>query len=412
MTGTLIMTTLARRLSTIAPSATIEISRRAADMRREGLDIISLSQGEPDFDTPVHIAQAGKRAIDEGQTRYTDVDGTPALKQAIVAKFERDNGLHYSTDQISVGTGGKQVIFNALMALIDPDDEVIIPAPWWVSYPDMVRLAGGMPVSVECGRAQHFKLTPEQLEGAITSKTKCLILNSPGNPTGAGYHREELAALGEVLKRHPQVFVLTDDIYEYLAYDGWAFTTIAAVVPELFERTLTVNGVSKGYAMTGWRIGFGGGPKDLIRAMAMLQGQMTTNPSAISQAAAVEALNGSKDFLDEHLEIFRQRRDMCAAAINAIDGLSCRVPEGAFYLFVSCQELLGRRTPEGEVLERDVDVARFLLEKAHVAVVPGTAFGLAGWFRLSFAAATERLGEACERIAHACDTLTNPSLTD
>lgn len=401
------MTTLARRLGTIAPSATIEISRRAAELRREGLDIISLSQGEPDFDTPAHIAHAGKRAIDEGQTRYTDVDGTPELKQAVAAKFERDNGLHYSTDQISVGTGGKQVIFNALLALIDPNDEVIIPAPYWVSYPDMVRLTGGMPVIVECGDDQNFKLTPEQLEAAITAQTKCLILNSPANPTGAGYHREELAALGEVLKRHPQVFVISDDIYEYLAYDGWAFTTLAAVVPEMFERTLTVNGVSKGYAMTGWRIGFGGGPKDLIRAMAMLQGQMTTNPSAISQAAAVEALNGSKEFLDEHLEIFRQRRDMCTAAFNAIDGLSCRAPEGAFYLFISCQGLIGRRTPDGEVLERDIDVARFLLDTAHVAVVPGTAFGLSPWLRVSFAAATERLGEACERIAHACTTLTD-----
>ncbi|WP_456268860.1 pyridoxal phosphate-dependent aminotransferase [Kushneria sp. AK178] len=401
------MTTLARRLSTIAPSATIEISRRAADMRREGLDIISLSQGEPDFDTPAHIAHAGKRAIDEGHTRYTNVDGTPELKQAVAAKFERDNGLHYATDQISVGTGGKQVIFNALMALIDPEDEVIIPAPYWVSYPDMVRLTGGMPVIVECGDDQGFKLTPEQLEAAITPQTKCLILNSPANPTGAGYHREELIALGEVLKRHRHVFVISDDIYEYLAYDDWTFTPLAAVVPELFERTLTVNGVSKGYAMTGWRIGFGGGPKDLISAMAMLQGQMTTNPSAISQAAAVEALNGSKEFLDEHLEILRQRRDMCTAAFNAIDGLSCRAPEGAFYLFISCQGLIGRRTPDGAVLERDVDVARFLLESAHVAVVPGTAFGLAPWFRISFAAATERLGEACERIAHACETLTD-----
>lgn len=406
------MTTLARRLSTIKPSASIDISRRAAEMRRSGLDVITLSQGEPDFDTPAHIAHAGKRAIDEGHTRYTDVDGTPELKQAVVAKFERDNGLHYATDQISVGTGGKQVIFNALFALIDPDDEVIIPAPYWVSYPDMVRLAGGMPVCVECDETQDFKLSPEQLEAAITPKTKCLILNSPGNPTGAGYHREELAALGEVLKRHPQVFVISDDIYEYLAYDGWAFTTLAAVVPELFERTLTVNGVSKGYAMTGWRIGFGGGPKDLIRAMAMLQGQMTTNPSAISQAAAVEALNGPRDFLDEHLEIFRQRRDMCTAAFNAIDGLSCRAPEGAFYLFISCQGLIGRQTPKGEVLARDVDVAGFLLDEAHVAVVPGTAFGLAPWFRISFAAATERLGEACERIAHACETLTAPDASN
>ncbi|ARS52595.1 pyridoxal phosphate-dependent aminotransferase [Kushneria konosiri] len=401
------MTTLARRMDTITPSATVEISRRAAEMRREGLDIISLSQGEPDFDTPAHIAHAGKRAIDEGQTRYTDVDGTLELKQAIVAKFERDNGLHYSTDQISVGTGGKQVIFNALFALIDPEDEVIIPAPYWVSYPDMVRLAGGTPVCVECDVSQGFRLTAEQLEAAITPKTKCLMLNSPANPTGAGYHREELIALGDVLKRHPQVFVISDDIYEYLAYDGWAFTTLAAVVPELFERTLTVNGVSKGYAMTGWRIGFGGGPKDLIRAMAKLQGQMTTNPSAISQAAAVEALNGPRDFLEEHLEIFRQRRDLCMTALNGIDGLSCRAPEGAFYLFVSCQGLIHRKTPAGERLERDVDVARFLLDTAHVAVVPGTAFGMAPWFRISFAAATERLGEACERIAQACSTLTD-----
>lgn len=405
-TGMPTMTRLSRRLSTIAPSATIEISRRAAEMRREGLDIISLSQGEPDFDTPAHILQAGKRAIDEGQTRYTDVDGTPELKQAVVAKFERDNGLHYSTQQISVGTGGKQVIFNALFALIDNGDEVIIPAPYWVSYPDMVRLAGGEPVCLSCPEKQGFRLTPEQLEAAITPNTRCLILNSPGNPTGAGYSREELAALGEVLKRHEQVFILTDDIYEHLAYD-WSFSTIAAVVPELFERTLTVNGVSKGHAMTGWRIGFAGGPQDLIRAMATLQGQMTTNPSAISQAAAVEALNGSMDFLEERNEIFRQRRDMCAAAFNAIDGLSCRVPEGAFYLFIGCHGLIGKRTPSGRTLEGDTDVARFLLDEAHVAVVPGSAFGLAPYFRVSFAAATERLGEACERIAHACTTLTD-----
>lgn len=398
---------LSSRLSRLVPSASIDISRRAAEMRREGLDVISLSQGEPDFDTPAHIAAAGKRAIDEGQTRYTDVDGTPELKRAIAARFENAHGLHYATDQISVGNGGKQVIFNALMALIETGDEVLIPAPCWVSYPEMVRLAGGEPVSLPCPEDQDFRLTPEQLEAAITERTRVLILNSPGNPTGAGYDRAALSALGEVLKRHEKVFVICDDIYELITFDGFEFVTLAAVTPELFERTLTLNGVSKGYAMTGWRIGYGAGPRELIRAMAILQGQTTTNPCAISQAAAVAALNGPLDFLEEYNEIFRQRRDLCARAMNAIDGLSCRLPEGAFYLFVGCAGVMGRHTPEGERLEDDAALARFLLEKAHVAVVPGSAFGLSPYFRLSFAAATERLGEACERIAQALDTLTD-----
>lgn len=398
------MTTLARRLSTIKPSASIDISRRAAEMRRAGLDVITLSQGEPDFDTPAHIAHAGKRAIDEGHTRYTDVDGTPELKQAVVAKFERDNGLHYATDQISVGTGGKQVIFNALFALIDPDDEVIIPAPYWVSYPDMVRLAGGMPVCVECDETQDFKLTAEQLEAAITPKTKCLILNSPGNPTGAGYHREELAALGEVLKRHRHVFVISDDIYEYLAYDGWAFTTLAAVVPELFERILTVNGVSKGYAMTGWRIGFATGPRWLLQAMETLQGQQTSGACAVSQQAALAALEGPKDFIHASRAAFQRRRDLMVERLNAI-GLECFSPAGAFYAFASCASLIGRTSPAGRVLHTDEDVALALLDEANVAVVQGSAFGLGPYLRIAYALDERSLHKACEAISGFCQAV-------
>lgn len=399
------MTRLAQRLSVVQPSASIEISRLAGAMRRDGIDVISLSQGEPDFETPAAIRDAAKAALDEGATRYTDVDGTPALKQAIVDKFRRDSGLEYATEEISVGAGGKQVIFNALMALVDPGDEVLFAAPHWVSYPDMARLAGGSPIALACPAEQGFKLTPAQLEAAITPRTRVLILNSPGNPTGAGYTRAELLGLAEVLLAHPDVFVLCDDIYEYLVFDDFEFCTLAEVEPALKARTLTINGVSKGHAMTGWRIGFGAGPRDLIKAMAVMQSQTTSNPASVSQAAAVTALALPLDDIKARNAIFAERRDRCLAALNAVDGLDCRLPEGAFYLFPNCEALVGKQTPAGETLTNDQALARYLLESAQVAVVPGTAFGLGGHFRISFATDTERLMEACRRIAKACAEL-------
>ena len=377
----------------------------AAELRRQGKDIIGLSQGEPDFDTPEHINQAAVAAITAGQTRYTDVDGTPELKQAVIRKFQRDNQLAYDLSQISVGTGGKQVIYNALLATLDEGDEVIIPAPYWVSYPDMVRLAGGTPVIAPCPEEDGFLLTPRILRAAITPRTKWLILNSPSNPTGAGYSAGLLASLAEVLIEHPHILVMTDDMYEHIRYDDWQFATIAAVAPELFERTLTCNGVSKAYAMTGWRIGFAGGPVDIIKAMATIQSQSTSNPSSVSQAAAVAALDGPMDFLAGRNEVFAQRRDLCLRALNAIPGLSCRKPVGAFYLFASCAGLIGRHRPDGQIIATDADFAMWLLEEAGVAVVPGSAFGLAPYFRISFATATERLEDACARIDAACRKL-------
>lgn len=400
------MPLLGTLLQAVRPSPTLAITRQAADMRRQGIDVIGLSQGEPDFPTPEHITAAAKAAIDAGQTRYTDVDGTPELKAAIARKFERDNGLRYARDEISVGTGGKQVIFNALLATLDPGDEVVIPAPYWVSYPDMVRLAGGTPVEVGCPESQGFKITAAQVRAAITPRTKWLILNSPSNPTGAGYSAAELRDIGVELLEHPQVHVLTDDMYEHLRYDGWRFSTIAAEVPGLHARTLTVNGVSKAYSMTGWRIGYAGGPRELIAAMATIQSQSTSNPCSIAQAAAIAALDGPMDFLAPRNETFRQRRDLCLEAFNATPGLSCRRPEGAFYLFPSCSGLFGRRTPASRSpLRDDLDVTRYLLEEARVAVVPGSAFGCPGYFRVSFATATERLEQACERIRAACARL-------
>lgn len=396
---------LAARMSAVQPSPTIAITRLANELRRQGRDIIGLSQGEPDFDTPDHVKAAAKAAIDAGQTKYTDVDGTPELKRAIVEKFQRENGLTYTPAQISVGTGGKQVLYNALCATLDEGDEVIIPAPYWVSYPDMVRLAGGVPVTVACGEDDGFKLTAAGLQAAITPRTRWLVLNSPSNPTGAGYTAAELRALADVLLQHPQVMILTDDMYEHIRYDGWEFVTIGAVEPRLLDRTLTCNGVSKAYAMTGWRIGYAGGPEPLIRAMATIQSQSTTNPSSVSQAAAVAALTGPLEFLAERNAVFQNRRDLCLTAFNSIDGLSCRTPDGAFYLFPSCAGMIGRRRPDGRVIGSDVDFATFLLEDAGVAVVPGSAFGLAPYFRISFATATERLETACARIAAACATL-------
>jgi len=396
---------LSGRLKTIKPSPTIAITRLAAELRRGGADIVALSQGEPDFDTPDHIKAAAKKAIDDGATKYTDVDGTPELKRAIVQKFKNENGLDYETTNISVGTGGKQVIFNAFSATLDAGDEVIIPAPYWVSYPDMVLLTGGVPVTVACGEESGFKLTAPALEAAITPRTKWLVLNSPSNPTGAGYSAAELKAIAEVLLRHPRVLVLTDDMYEHIRYDGWEFSTIAAVEPRLHECVLTCNGVSKAYAMTGWRIGYAGGPAALIRAMATIQSQSTTNPSSISQAAAVAALTGPLDFLAERNAVVQERRDLCLASFNAMPGLTCRTPDGAFYLFPSCAGLIGKTTPDGKLIESDVDFATYMLESVGVAVVPGSAFGLGPYFRISFATSTERLRAACTRIGDACASL-------
>lgn len=396
---------LSKLLDAVQPSPTIAMTRLAADLRRQGKEIIGLSQGEPDFDTPDHIQQAAFAAIAAGQTRYTDVDGTPELKQAIVDKFKRENGLDYALNQISVGTGGKQVIYNALLATLDAGDEVIVPAPYWVSYPDMVRLAGGTPVIAPCLEADGFLLTAETLRAAITPRTKWLILNSPSNPTGAGYSADALRALADVLLDHPRVMVLTDDMYEHLRYDGWEFATIAAVEPRLMDRTLTVNGVSKAYSMTGWRIGYAGGPADIIKAMATLQSQSTSNPSSVSQAAAVAALNGPLEFLAERNAIFQERRDLCLAGFNSIDGLSCVTPVGAFYLFPSCAGMIGKKRPDGKIIETDSDFVMWLVEEAGVAAVPGSAFGLAPYFRISFATATENLEKACARIKAACDKL-------
>ncbi len=399
------MSVIAERLSRIKPSPTIAVSQKARELKAAGRDVISLGVGEPDFDTPDNIKAAGIAAIQRGDTKYTAVDGTAELKEAISAKFKRDNGLDYAPDQITVGTGGKQVIFNALMATLDPGDEVIIPAPYWVSYPDMAILAEGKPVIVPCGQNNLFKLQAEDLEAAITPKTKWLILNSPSNPTGAAYTRAEMKALTDVLKRHGHVWVLTDDIYEHLVYDGFEFVTPAQVEPALYERTLTMNGVSKAYCMTGWRIGFAGGPKELIKAMAKVQSQSTTNPSSISQAAAVEALNGPQDFIAEHNEVFKERRDLVAERMDTCPGLQCHKPEGAFYVYPSCAGAIGKKTPDGKTIETDEDFVTYLLETEGVSAVHGEAFGFSPYFRISYATATEVLEEACVRIKRACEAL-------
>ncbi len=400
------MSVIAERLSRIKPSPTIAISQKARELKAAGRDVISLSAGEPDFDTPDPIKKAAIAAIERGETKYTAVDGIPELKAAICAKLKRDNELNYEPDQISVGTGGKQVLYNALMATLNPGDEVIIPAPYWVSYPDMTILAEGTPVPVSCGQNQNFKMQPEALEEAITPKTKWVILNSPSNPSGAAYSHAEMKALTDVLMRHPHVWVLTDDMYEYLVYDGFQYVTPAQVEPGLMDRTLTTNGVSKAYAMTGWRIGYGAGPRDLIKAMAKMQSQSTTNPSSISQWAAVEALTGPTDFLAERNAIFKQRRDLVVAALNDCPGLHCHTPEGAFYVYPSCAGAIGKKTPEGKTIETDSDFVGYLLEAADVATVQGAAFGLSPHFRISYATSTEALTEACARIKRACDALT------
>ncbi len=400
------MSFLATRLSRIKPSATIAVSAKARDLKAAGRDVIGLGAGEPDFDTPDNIKDSAIQAIHAGETKYTNVDGTPDLKAAVAAKFKRDNGLDYATDQITVSTGGKQVLYNALMATLDPGDEVIIPAPYWVSYPDMVRLAEGDPVVVDCRVEDGFLLTPETLEAAITPKTKWLILNSPSNPTGAAYDRDAMKGLTDVLMRREHVHIMTDDMYEKLVYGNFTFVTPAEVEPGLTERTLTVNGVSKAYAMTGWRIGFAGGSPELIKAMAKIQSQSTSNPSSVSQAAALAALTQPEDYLPERNAAFMERRDYVVDALNACKGLTCQRPDGAFYVFPSCAGAIGKATPDGKEIETDEDFVTALLDAEGVAVVQGAAFGLSPYFRISYATSLGALKDACVRINRFCASLT------
>ncbi|WP_299936729.1 pyridoxal phosphate-dependent aminotransferase [uncultured Pelagimonas sp.] len=399
------MSFLSQTLDRVKPSPTVAVTQLAAELKAAGRDVIGLGAGEPDFDTPDNIKAAAVAAIEAGKTKYTAPDGIIELKEAICAKFKRENGLDYTPKQISVSTGGKQVLYNALMATLNPGDEVIIPAPYWVSYPDMVRLGGGEPVIVEGERQLGYKITPEALEAAITPKTKWFIFNSPSNPTGAGYSRDELKAITEVLMRHDHVWVMSDDMYEHLAYDGFEFTTPAQIEPRLYDRTLTVNGVSKAYAMTGWRIGYAGGPEHLIAAMRKIQGQSTTNPSSISQWAAVEALNGPQDFLADRAEAFLRRRNLVVEMLNACKGITCETPEGAFYVYPSIADCMNTTSAGGAKIATDEDFCKALLEEEGVAVVFGAAFGLSPNFRVSYATSDEALKEACTRIARFCDGL-------
>jgi len=398
----MILAFLSDALSRIQPSATVAINSKAVEMKRQGQDVISLAAGEPDFDTPEHVREAAIRAINSGKTRYTAVDGIPELKEAVAQKFKRDNGLDVTAADCFVSSGGKQIIFNALMATLNPGDEVVIPVPYWVSYPEIVRLCDADPVFAVADATTGFKLKPEVLEAAISPRTKWLILNTPSNPTGAAYTRDELRGLADVLLRHPQVHILTDDIYEVLVYDGGTFATIAGVEPKLMERTLTMNGVSKSHAMTGWRIGYCTGPRPLLGAMNKLQSQSTTNPSSISQWAAVEALNGPQEFLKGWRDVFRGRRDLVVAGLNANTGLDCLTPEGAFYVFPSVKRLLGKTSGGGRALTDDAAFVLALLEETGVALVHGTAFGLAGHMRLSYAASNAQLEDAVSRIQDFC----------
>jgi aspartate aminotransferase len=400
------MAFLAQTLKRIKPSATIAVTDKARALKQAGRDVIGLGSGEPDFDTPDNIKAAAIQAIESGRAaKYTAVDGIPELKAAVAAKFKRENGLDYKPSQISIGTGGKQVLYNALMATLDPGDEVVIPAPYWVSYPEMVALAGGTPVIVDTKMEAGFKMKAEALDRAITPKTKWLIFNSPSNPSGAAYTRAELKSLTDVLVKHPHVHVLTDDMYEHLVYDEFKFTTPAQVEPQLYERTLTLNGVSKAYCMTGWRIGFAGGPEPLIKAMAMIQSQSTSNPSAVSQWASVEALNGPKDFIPKHNKVFKDRRDLVVSMLNQANGIKCPKPEGAFYVYPSCAGTIGKTASTGKTLATDEDFVTELLEAEGVAVVQGSAFGLGPAFRISYATKTEDLEEACKRIQRFCGNL-------
>jgi len=399
------MAFLSDALARIKPSPTIAINDLSKKLKAEGRDVIGLAAGEPDFDTPDNIKEAAIAAIRRGETKYTNVDGMPELKAAISRKFKRENGLDYKQSQITVGTGGKQVLFNALICTINPGDEVIIPAPYWVSYPDIVLFAGGKPVPVVGTLENGFKIKPEALDAAITPKTKWLIFNSPSNPTGAAYTRAELKALTDVLVKHPHVWVLTDDMYEHLVYDDFEFSTVAQVEPSLYERTLTLNGVSKAYCMTGWRLGYAGGPELLIKAMATLQSQSTTNPSSITQWASIEALDGPQDFIARNNAVFKERRDLVVSMLNQANGITCPKPEGAFYVFPSCAGTIGKNTPAGKKIETDEDFVKELLAAEGVAVVHGSAFGLGPAFRISYATATKQLEEACARIQRFCGSL-------
>jgi aspartate aminotransferase len=399
------MTRIAARLNRIKPSPSSMAGQRARELRAQGRDIVGLTAGEPDFDTPPNVCEAAARAMSASRTKYTDVGGTPELREAIARKFQRDNELVYKPNEIIASTGGKQVIFNALMCTVEAGDEVIVPAPYWVSYPDIVNLADGTPVIVDCPPENGFKLRPADLEAAITPRTKWLVLNAPNNPSGATYTLEELQALAQVLLRHPHVWVLTDDIYEHVLYDGRRFATMAQAEPALKDRTLTVNGVSKAYAMTGWRLGYGAGPADLIKAMVKLQSQSTTNPSSITQAAVVEALNGPQDFIAERKRIFQQRRDFMVPALNALPGVQCHSPEGAFYLYPSCRDLIGRTAPGGRELRTDEDFVLHLLDAHNLAVLQGAAYGVSPFFRISFAASQEKLEEGLSRLRAACESL-------
>ena len=403
--GSVSVSFLAQRLARIKPSPTIGVTQKAAELKAAGRDVIGLGAGEPDFDTPDHIKAAAVEAIARGETKYTAVAGTLELRRAICAKFKRDNGLDYGPEQVTVGCGGKQTIYNALMATLDEGDEVIIPAPYWVSYPDIVLLAEGTPMILPCAAERGFKLDPDALDRAVTRRTKWLILNSPSNPTGAAYSETEMHQICEILLRHPHVWVMTDDIYEHIVYNDFRFTTPAQVEPRLYDRTLTINGCSKVYSMTGWRVGWGAGPKPLIAAMNMIQSQSTTHTSSISQAAAVAALNGPQDFVAPNNALFRERRDIVVAMLNQAAGLDCARPEGAFYVYPSCAGVIGKSTPTGKIIETDDDFVTYLLEAEGVACVQGSAFGLSPFFRISYATATPLLEEACRRIQRACAAL-------
>jgi len=398
------MSIVSNNLKRIKPSPTLAVTQKARELKAAGKEVISLGAGEPDFDTPENIKQAAIKAINDGDTKYTAVDGTPALKNAIIKKFKRENNLDYQVDQVTVGAGGKHVIYNAMVATLNEGDEVVIPAPYWVSYPDIVLLAGGTPIILKCTEKQGFKINPLELEKSITKKTKWIILNSPSNPTGACYSEEDVREIAKVLIKHPQVHILSDDIYEHVAYEGFKFFTIAQVA-ELKERVLTMNGVSKAYSMTGWRIGYAAGPKEIIKAIAKIQSQSTTNPSSISQAAAVEALNGTQDFIKERATSFQERRDFVVKALNDIDGIECLNPDGAFYVFPSCKGLIGKKDSNGKELKTDNDFIQSLLENSGVAVVQGSAFGLEGFFRISYATSMKNLEKALEKISSFCKSL-------
>ena len=398
------MSIISDSLKKIKPSPTIAVTQKARELKAAGKDVIGLGAGEPDFDTPENIKQAAIKAINDGDTKYTAVDGTPALKKAIVEKFKKENNLDYTTDQITVGAGGKHVIYNAMMATLNEGDEVIVPAPYWVSYPDIVLLAGGKPVVMECNEKQGFKINPSDLEKFITPKTKWIILNSPSNPTGACYTEKDIREIAKVLENHPHVYILSDDIYEHVTYEGFKFFTIAQI-ESLKERVLTMNGVSKAYSMTGWRIGYAAGPKEIIKAIAKIQSQSTTNPSSISQAASVEALSGTQDFIKKRADSFQERRDFVVKALNDIDGIECLNPDGAFYVFPSCKGLMGKKDTNGKEIKSDTDFVQSLLENSGIAVVQGSAFGLEGFFRISYATSMDNLKKALEKISSFCKSL-------